>query len=122
MNSIVRSLRNRADFDARSSKGEALFSIYIIDVLPINDRCKYELYVGSTWKSIEERYEEHRSGGPKSARIFRTSARAGEIRWDLMDGFPKFYTRSGVERSEGRVARWLTNKGFRVRCDKLYID
>lgn len=121
MNRVIKSLNNMAEFDCKNN-GKAEFSVYVLDVLPLSDKCKYQLYVGSTWKTVEERFEEHKSGGPKSARIFRSIAKVGEIRWDLMNEFPKFCSRAGVGRAEARVARWLTNRGFNVRCDKLEND
>ena len=111
-----------ADFDLNSRAGEANYSVYVLDVIPLSENCKYHLYVGSTWKSVEDRCAEHREGGSKAARIFRSGATVGDIRWDLMDGFPKFYSREAAERAEGRVAKWLTNKGFIVRCNKLELD
>lgn len=108
-----------SEFDLNSRTVEANYSVYVLDVVPLSENCKYQLYVGSTWKSVEERYEEHREGGTKSARIFRSTASVGNIRWDLMDGFPKFYSREAAERAEGRVAKWLSNKGFTVRCNML---
>ena len=108
-----------AEMDYRQHNGVAKFSVYVLDVLPLSDGCKYELYVGSTWKEIKHRHEEHKDGGSKSARIFRKSASVGDIRWDLMEGFPKFYSREAAERAEGRVAMWLVHKGFQVRCNML---
>lgn len=111
-----------AEFDLNSRAGEAKYSIYILDVIPLSENCKYRLYVGCTWKSVEDRCAEHREGGSKSARIFRSTAVVGDIRWDLMDGFPKFFSREAAERAEGRVAKWLSNKGFEVRCNMLEKD
>ena len=108
-----------AEFDSRSHESEAMFSVYILDVMPLVENCSYDFYVGSTWKPVEERYQEHKLKGDKSARIFRSRADVGDIRWDLMEGFPKFHTRSAVERAEGRVAKWLVNKGHQVRCNAL---
>ena len=108
-----------AEFDLNSRTGEAKYSIYVLDVIPLSENCKYQIYVGSTWKSVEERFAEHREGGSKAARIFRSTAAVGDIRWDLMDGFPKFYSREAAERAEGRVAKWLSSKGFEVRCNML---
>jgi hypothetical protein len=122
MNRIVRSLQNMAEFDSRSHESEAMFSVYILDVIPLVENCSYDFYVGSTWKPVEERYQEHKQKGDKSARIFRSKADVGEIRWDLMEGFPKFHTRAAVERAEGRVAKWLVNKGFQVRCNALEAE
>ncbi len=111
-----------AEFDSQSHSGEANYSIYVLDVVPLSDNCRYEIYVGSTWKSIEQRLEEHREGGSKAAQIFRSTAKVGAIRWDLMNGFPKFHSRDAVERAEGRVAKWLVNRGFAVRCNMLEKD
>ena len=122
MNSLVQSLHNMAEFDSRFSNSDAVHSVYILDVLPLVDTCSYDFYVGSTWKPVEERYEEHKKKGDKSARIFRGRADVGDIRWDLMEGFPKFHSRAAVERAEGRVAKWLTNKGFQVRCNMLEAE
>lgn len=119
MNRIVKSLENIAKFDALSHNVEAKYSVYVLEVIPLSESCKYDLYVGSTWKSVEERFEEHKNGGTRAARLFRKSAKVGAIRWDIMEGFPKFHSRDAVERAEGRVAIWLTNKGFTVRSDKL---
>jgi len=111
-----------AEFDSRSHESEAMFSVYILDVIPLVENCSYDFYVGSTWKPLEERIDEHREGGPKAARVFRSSANVGAIRWDLMKDFPRFHSRDAVERAEGRVARWLVNKGFTVRCNMLEKD
>ena len=119
MSRLVRSLSNMAELDSRQHKGVANFSVYVLDVLPLSEGCKYDLYVGSTWKEIEDRRKEHIEGGSKSARIFRESANVGGIRWDLMEDFPKFHSREAAERAEGRVAMWLVNKGFQVRCNIL---
>ena len=109
-----------AEFDCRSSISEARYSVYILEVIPLNDSCKYDLYVGSTGKSVEQRCEGHKSKKrPKSAQVFINNADVGEIRWDLMEDFPKFCSRERAEAAEGRVARWLVNEGFRVSCDKL---
>ena len=109
-----------AEFDCRSSDSEARYSVYILGVMPLNDSCKYDFYVGSTGKSVEERCEEHKlKTRPKSAQVFINNADVGEIQWDLMGDFPKFCSRERAEAAEGRVARWLVNKGFRVSCDKL---
>ena len=108
-----------AELDSNSRSEVANFSVYILDIIPRSYKCKYELYVCSTWKSVQERYAEHCERGEKSARIFDSLAEPGAIRWDLMDGFPQFYSRAAAERAEGRVARWLVNKGFRVRCNML---
>jgi hypothetical protein len=112
MNRILRSLNNMAEFDLNSRSGEAKYSIYVLDVIPLSENCKYQIYV-------EERFAEHREGGSKAARIFRSMAAVGDIRWDLMNGFPKFYSREAAERAEGRVAKWLSNKGLIVRCNML---
>lgn len=122
MNRILRSLNNMAEFDLNSQTGEARYSVYILDVIPNSANCKYQLYVGSTWKAVEDRCSEHREGSSKSARIFRSTATVGEVRWDMMEGFPKFYSREAAERAEGRVAKWLSNKGFIVRCNMLEVD
>jgi hypothetical protein len=111
-----------AEFDCRSSNSEAKYSVYILEVIPLNDSCKYDFYVGSTWNPVEERYQEHKLKGDKSARIFRSRADVGDIRWDLMEGFPKFCTRPAVERAEGRVAKWLVNKGYEVSCNALKAE
>ena len=111
-----------AEFDSRSHESEAMFSVYILDVIPLVESCSYDFYVGSTWKPVEERFLEHKEKGEKSARIFRNRAKVGDIRWDLMEGFPKFHTRAAVERAEGRVAKWLVNKGYQVRCNALEAE
>jgi hypothetical protein len=111
-----------AEFDSRSHDSEAMFSVYILDVIPLVENCPYNFYVGSTWKSVEERHQEHKQKGDKSSRIFRKRADVGDIRWDLMEGFPKFHTRAAVERAEGRVAKWLVNKGHQVRCNALEAE
>ena len=111
-----------AEFDSRSHESEAMFSVYILDVIPLVENCSYDYYVGSTWKPVEERCQEHRQKGDKSAMIFRSRADVGEIRRDLMEGFPKFHTRAAVERAEGRVAKWLVNKGYQVRCNALEAE
>lgn len=120
MNKIAQGLKNMAEFDRRSSNSQASYSVYILDVIPLNDSCKYDFYVGSTVKLVEERCEEHKlKKRPESAQVFINNADVGEIRWDLMADFPKFYSRKTAERAEMRVARWLVNKGFRVSCNKL---
>ena len=122
MNRIVKSLQNRAEFDSRLHDSEAKFSVYILDVIPLVESCSYHFYVGSTGKPVEERFLEHKEKGEKSARIFRNRADVGDIRWDLMEGFPKFHTRAAAERAEGRVAKWLVNKGYQVRCNALEAE
>lgn len=122
MNKLLKGLQNMSEFESLKSSDEAKYSVYILEVLPLSDSCKYDFYVGSTGLSIEDRHKQHKSGGAKSARIFRSRATVGEIRWDLMDGFPKFRKRETVERAEGRVAQWLANRGFSVRCDRLAAE
>lgn len=49
-----------AEFDSRSHDSEAMFSVYILGVIPLVENCSYDFYVGSTWTSVEDRYMEHR--------------------------------------------------------------
>ena len=119
MKRIVRSLQNLANFDAQGKRDEPRRSVYVIEIVPIDDSCKFDLYVGSTWHPVEHRYEEHKSGGSKAAHIFRRRASVGEIRWDLMEDFPKFHSTGAVERAERRVALWLERQGYLVKCNML---
>jgi predicted GIY-YIG superfamily endonuclease len=122
MNRIVKTLNNLAQFDSIGRSDDPQRSVYIIEVVPNDESCKFELYVGSTWHPVEYRYEEHKSGGSKAAHIFRRRAKVGEIRWDLMEGFPRFHSTSAVERAERRVALWLERQGFSVKCNMLNKD
>lgn len=122
MRRIVRTLQNLAVFDSQDRNDEPRRSVYVIEVVPLEDSCKFELYVGSTWHPVEHRYEEHKSGGSKAAHIFRRRATTGEIRWDLMEGFPQFHSKEAVERAERRVALWLERQGFVVKCNMLNSD
>lgn len=122
MKRIVRTLHNLAEFDSQGKSDEPRRSVYVIEVVPYEDSCKFELYVGSTWHPVEHRYEEHRSGGSKAAHIFRRRATVGDIRWDLMEGFPKFHSTDAVERAERRVALWLEHQGYVVKCNMLNAD
>lgn len=119
MRRIVSSLLTLAEFDCNEESSLANFSVYIIDVIPVTENCKYQFYVGSTWKTVQGRHEEHKDKGQKAAKVFKRNGDAGDIRWDLMDGFPKFHTRVAAERAEGRVARWLQNQGYSVSCNML---
>ncbi len=119
MKRIVKTLHNLAEFDSAGKIEEPRRSVYILEVLPHDDSCQYELYVGSTWHPVQYRYEEHKSGGSKAAHIFRRRASVGAIRWDLMEGFPKFHTKEAVERAERRVALWLASQGYSIKCNML---
>ncbi len=119
MRRIVSSLHSLAEFDSHKESSVANFSVYIIDVIPVTENCKFQFYVGSTWKTVQGRHEEHKEKGKKAARVFKGNGDVGDIRWDLMDGFPKFHTRVAAERAEGRVARWLQNQGYSVSCNML---
>ena len=55
MSRLFRSLNNIAELDSHQDKEFANFSVYVLDVLPFSEGCKYDLYVGSTWKEIEDR-------------------------------------------------------------------
>jgi predicted GIY-YIG superfamily endonuclease len=122
MNRIVKTLNNLAQFDSVGRSDDPQRSVYIIEVVPKDESCKFKFYVGSTWHPVEYRYEEHKSGGSKAAHIFRRRATVGEIRWDLMEGFPKFHSTAAVERAERRVALWLERQGFSVKCNMLNKD
>ncbi len=122
MKKIVTTLHNLAELDSQGKSEEARRSVYVIEVVPYEHSCKFDLYVGSTWHPVEYRYEEHKSGGPKAAHIFRRRATVGEIRWDLMTDFPKFHSKGAVERAERRVALWLEHQGFVVKCNMLNQD
>ena len=122
MRRILKSLNNLAEFDSIGKSEEPHRSVYVIEIIPNDDSCDFDLYVGSTWHPIEHRYEEHESGGPKAAHIFRRRASTGDIRWDLMEGIPKFHSTSAVERAERRVALWLERQGYMVKCNMLNSD
>ena len=122
MRRILKSLSNLAEFDSLGKTEEPHRSVYVIEIISHDGKCEFDLYVGSTWHPIEHRYEEHKSGGPKAAHIFRRRATTGDIRWDLMKDFPKFHSTSAVERAERRVALWLERQGFKVKCNMLNSD
>lgn len=105
--------------DAKGMKSEALRSVYIIEVRPIDANCDFDIYVGSTWHPVKYRFEQHCEGGSKAAQIFRKRAKPAGLRWDLMEGFPKFHTKEAVERAEKRVADYLARKGYKVNCNML---
>ena len=52
-----------AELDSRQHKRVVNLSVYVLDVLPLSEGCKYDLYVGSAWKDIEDRRKEHVEGG-----------------------------------------------------------
>ena len=116
---LLNSLYNMAIADAKGKKSEARRSVYIIEVRPIDPNCTFDFYVGSTWHPVKYRFEQHREGGSKAAQIFRNRAKPSGLRWDLMEGFPKFHNKDAVERAEKRVADYLARKGYKVNCNML---
>ncbi len=105
------------------SDQQSTFSVYVIELgssacndptfdHPRRDLGKTCLYVGSTAKTIAERYEEHTSGGRTQSRAVRKHG-AKQLRPDLAQG--KYaYSRDKAEEIEARLADTLRSQGYRV--------
>lgn len=102
------------------------YFVYVIDVEPLSRFGDYDFYVGSTGKTVQERFADHVAGGAYAAAIFRhdqkfPAGRARPVRLcpELMLGTPPFPNRAAAVRAEGILARRIAACGYRVRSDAL---
>jgi hypothetical protein len=113
-------LQKLAKDDAKGKKSDPRYSVYVIEVEKLDPNVKYDFYVGSTGNPVRHRFAQHVPDHKFAARIFRNSrARAKCLRWDLMLGFPLFYSKDAAEQAEGLVAKALDKAGWEVNSDRL---
>ncbi len=117
---LVRQLERLAATDAAVQNSSSNFSVYVIEVAPVVVTPRpIELYVGSTAKSPEARFDQHLSGDPRrSARMFRGRYLPLRLRTDWMEAFPQFSNRESAELAEGLVVEYLMLMGYAVHSDK----
>lgn len=98
--------------------------VYVIRVKPIQGRCDFDFYVGSTCRTVEERLGVHREGGMFAASIFKRRrtgrrARPGRICEELMLGTPPFPDRDSAVLGERVLANAILSFGYKVSSDMV---
>jgi hypothetical protein len=89
--------------------GRLRYNLYVIEVERLDPSLRYEFYVGVTSTSAERRLAQHQEGGDKAWRQFRNGrGRAVRIRYDLMEGLPKFRSEDVAKAAEGTLARVIS--------------
>ena len=117
---LHKKLEALAKKDAIGKRVEPSFSVYVIEVEKIDPSLDCDFYVGSTAHSVLDRFYQHVEGHNLASKPFKYGkGKARRIRWDLMEEFPKFYSRDSVEIAEGLVAKALQSAGWSVHCNKL---
>jgi hypothetical protein len=117
---LHKKLEALAKKDSIGQRAQPSFSIYVIEVEKIDPKLDCDFYVGSTALSVLDRFYQHIEGHNLASKPFKYGkGKARRIRWDLMEEFPKFYTRDSVEIAEGLVAKALQSGGWSVHCNKL---
>lgn len=119
-----KSLRNKLialhEREPRRSSGTPEYSTYIIEVEAVRVHPEWSFYVGQCFGDPEKRLQEHRSGSGRNraAKMFRHSAttqpqyRAVALRYDLMAGFPSYWSREAAEIAEREIDAVLNRLGF----------
>ena len=113
----------------RSIKGRGrslAYSIYVVEVERLTDKCHFDLYVGSTGKSLGARWADYLNcrtdfdDNPSVSSYFRDGhARPLTFRHDLSDRWGPYRTRNQAEWAEGELAYALQQEGFAVYSDRL---
>lgn len=117
---LNKKLEALAKKDSIGKRVEPSFSVYVIEVEKIDPKLDCDFYVGSTALSVLDRFYQHIEGHNLASKPFKYGkGKARRIRWDIMEEFPKFYTRDSVEIAEGLVAKALQSAGWSVHCNKL---
>jgi hypothetical protein len=117
---LLNDLRKLASQDAIGKKSAPMYSVYVIEVEKLDPTLKFDFYVGSTSKSIQQRFSQHVPNHDLAAQMFRHSrAKAKQVRWDLIMDFPKFHTRDAAVNAEGLLARAIQRAGWSVCSDRL---
>lgn len=109
--------------DAVGRRGNPKYSVYVIEVEKLDPNLKCDFYVGSTAHTPLHRFHQHIEGNRLASQPFKKGrGRAKQIRWDLMENYPKYFSRDNVEIAEGLVARALQSAGWQVHCNKLNVE
>lgn len=97
-----------ATFQARSSLPKG-YRVYLVLCWNHGDRGIHSVYVGETWKTALERFEEHRSGIRASPKVRKWGVRLIPGTDHLVD-----MSRDEARRIERELARALKKAGFHV--------
>lgn len=116
---LLDKLEKLAKEDAAGKNHEPKFSIYVIEVENLDDREDWDFYVGSTGKTIEERFKDHRNRRKTAWRKFKCGVCKPKRLHKISKDFPKFYSRLVAEQAEGDTARFLRSLNYKVGCNKL---
>jgi hypothetical protein len=81
---------------------------------------KPHVYVGSTAKTPQKRFEKHMAGGPGSSSLVRRFGRS-LFEWAYQD-LPTFPDRRSAERLEEETAEELRKRGWGVWCNARPLE
>ena len=101
--------------------GRLRYTLYVIEVERLDPSLRFDFYVGYTSSSLERRLAQHQAAGDKAWRQFKNGrGRAVRIRYDLMEGLPKFRTEEVAKAAEGTLARVISTNVGRAYSDRVH--
>ena len=106
------------------------YNVDVIEVERATPKCDFDLYVGSTGKTLGARWADYLNCDDEfvtpensvSRKIRKGSARPLRMNHELAEGFGPFLTREEAERAEGELAYCLEAAGHAVYSERLRHD
>lgn len=117
---LHKKLEALANLDSQGKRGHPRFSVYVIEVEKVDPNLQCDFYVGSTVHPVWQRLQQHIEGHKLASRPFKYGrGKAKCVRWDLMENYPKYFSRANAEEAERLVAIALQSAGWVVHCNML---